>query len=293
MKNRKRTRKPISWKNVFKILLGSCLLSIGLATFLAPSNIVTGGVTGIGIIIRDITRRAFGVGISLSITNLVINVPILIAAWIIKGRRYILRTALATLSLSGFLYLFEQLTFTGDILLAAIYGGVLSGIGLGLVFTSEATTGGTDMIAAMIQHYVPHFSVSNFLMIIDGLIVLGGVLVFGIHVTLYALIAVFVTTAVSDRVVDGFHFSKSIYIISDHGEAISQEILRRVDRGVTGFHGKGMYTGNEKLVLLCTASAKESIIIRQIVHEIDPHAFMIIGDSREVFGEGFIEAGND
>ncbi len=285
--------KKIRWKAVFKILLGSCVLSLGLAVFLAPSNIVTGGVTGIGIIIRDITKRAFGVGISLSITNLVINIPILIAAWIVKGRRYIARTALATLSLSGFLYLFENLTFTGDILLAAIYGGVLSGIGLGLVFTSRATTGGTDMIAAIIQHYVPHFSVSNFLLIIDGVIVLGGVLVFGIHTTLYALIAVYVTTAVSDRVVDGFHFSKAIYIISDQGEQIAQEILSKIDRGVTGLHGRGMYTSKEKMVLLCTASSKESIRIRRIAHEIDPNAFMIIVDSREVFGEGFIEADNE
>ena len=279
--------KKIRWKDVLKIILGACLLAFGLDVFLAPSNIVTGGVTGIGIIIRDISERLFGYRVSLSITNLVINIPILIAAWVVKGRRYILRTALATASLSLFLYLFENIIYTGDILLAAIYGGVLSGIGLGLVFTAQATTGGTDMIAAIVQHYNPQFSVSNFLLIIDGVIVTGGVLVFGLHTTLYALIAVYVTTAVSDRVVDGLHYSKAIYIVSDKGREIASEILRQIDRGVTGLEGEGMYTGDGKLVLLCTASAKESVRIKEIAHDIDPRAFMIISDAREVVGEGF------
>lgn len=282
--------KKINWKSLFKIVLGSAILALGLDVFLAPSNIVTGGVTGIGIIIRDVAERMLDVHISLSVTNLVINIPILIAAWIVKGRRYIARTVLATLSLSAFLYLFESIEFTGDILIAAIYGGLLSGIGLGLVFTAQATTGGSDMIAAIVQHYVPHFSVSNFLLIIDGIIVLGGVLVFGIHTTLYALIGVFVTTSVSDRLVDGLHFSKAIYIISDYGEEIAKAILSRIDRGVTGLEGSGMYTGKDKKVLLCTSSAKESVRIKQIVHSIDPNAFMIITDAREVLGEGFIEA---
>ena len=279
--------KNIRWKDVIKIIIGSALLAFGLDVFLAPSNIVTGGVTGIGIIIRDIARRMFDMEISLSVTNLVINIPILIAAWVVKGRLYILRTALATLSLSGFLALFENIIYSGDILLAAVYGGVFSGIGLGLVFTAQATTGGSDMVAAMVQHYHPQFSVSNFLLIIDGLIVTGGVLVFGLQITLYALIAVYVTTAVSDRVVDGFHYSKAIYIVSDHGREIAAEILRQIDRGVTGLEGEGMYTGNGKLVLLCTASAKESVRIKEIAHSIDPRAFMIISDAREVLGEGF------
>ena len=134
-RDRVKAKGKINWMSVLKILLGSFLLALGLDIFLAPSNIVTGGITGIGIIIKDITRRVWGIGISLSITNLVINIPILVIAWIVKGRRYIARTALATVSLSGFLYLFENITYSGNILLAAIYGAVLSGIGLGLVFT--------------------------------------------------------------------------------------------------------------------------------------------------------------
>ncbi len=284
--------QKIKWKSVFKIVLGSAILALGLDVFLAPSNIVTGGVTGIGIIVRDIAYRTLEKEISLSVTNLVINIPILIAAWIVKGRRYIARTALATVMLSVFLYLFEDIQYTGDMLIAAIYGGALCGVGLGLVFTAQATTGGSDMIAAIVQHYVPHLSVSNFLMVIDSLIVVGGVLVFGIQMTLYALIGVFVTSAVADRIVDGFHYSKAIYIISDAGEEIAEAILQKVNRGVTGLEGYGMYTGKEKKVLLCTTSAKESIRIKQTVHSIDPNAFMIITDAREVLGEGFIEADN-
>lgn len=277
-------------KDIFRILLGSAILALGLDLFLSPADLVTGGVTGFGIILEDITEKAFGKGIPLSLTNLLVNVPLLITAWIVKGKKFIAKTAVATLALSLFLYLFESLVYTtGDMMINTIFGSALSGIGLGLVFAAEATTGGTDLIAAIVQHYNKHLSVAKLLMVVDGVVVLAGVLVFGIDKTLYAVIGVYLTALITDQVIDGFHYSKAIYIISDYGEEIAAEIMRQIDRGVTGFNGEGMYTHKEKKILLCTSSVKESVHIRQIAHAIDPTAFMIVTDVREVFGEGFVE----
>ena len=279
--------------DIVKILVGSALLAIGLDLFFAPSDIVTGGVTGIGIIIQDLTEKAMGKGIPLSVSNLLINIPLLILAWIVKGKRFIAKTAVATFALSFFLYVFESFTYTsGDMMINTIFGAALSGLGLGLVFSAEATTGGTDLIAAVIQHFNKHLSVATLLMVVDGIVVLAGVIVFGIDKTLYAIIGVYLTSLISDRVVDGFHYSKAIYIISDHSDEIAAEIMRQIDRGVTGFFGQGMYTKKDKKILLCTASAKESVHIRQIAHTIDKSAFMIVTDAREVFGEGFVESAN-
>ena len=281
------------WLDLIKIIAGSAILALGLDLFFAPSDIVTGGVTGIGIILKDITERTLGHGLPLSVSNLLINIPLLILAWIVKGKRFIAKTAVSTFALSLFLYLFESITYTsGDMMINTIFGAVLSGIGLGFVFSAEATTGGTDLIAAVVQHFNKHLSVATLLMVVDGIVVLAGILVFGIDKTLYAIIGVYLTSAISDRVVDGLHYSKAIYIISDMGEEIAAEIMKQIDRGVTGFHGQGMYTHKEKEILLCTASAKESVHIKQIVRSIDRSAFMIVMDAHEVYGEGFVESDN-
>lgn len=283
----------ITMKDLIKIIVGSALLAAGLDIFFASRDIVTGGVTGIGIILRYVTGKYMGYALPLSVSNLLINIPLLFIAWMVKGKRFIIRTAIATFVLSFFLYVFEAWTYTtGDLIVNAIFGAALSGLGLGLVFSSDATTGGTDLIAAVVHHYNKHISVASFLMLIDGIVVLAGVIVFGIDATLYAIIGVYLTSAISDRVVDGFHYSKAIYIISEHSEEIASAIMEQVERGVTGFQGKGMYTRRDKQVLLCTVSIKESIHIKQIVHTIDPEAFMIVTDAREVLGEGFVESVN-
>ena len=176
-------------------------------------------------------------------------------------------------------------------MLSAVYGGVIQGIGIGLVFLGQGTTGGTDMMAAIIQKRLPHYSIAQILQIIDGLVIVVGIYVFGIQRALYAIIAVFLVTKVSDGIIEGLKFSKAAYIITEKPEEISRMIMEDIDRGVTGISARGMYSGVEKLMLFCVVSKKEIVKLKEKIHEIDPGAFVIVSDAREVHGQGFLENG--
>ena len=176
-----------------------------------------------------------------------------------------------------------------DLLLAAVYGGVIQGIGIGLVFLGRGTTGGTDMMAALLQRKLRHYSIAQIMQFIDGAIVLVGMYVFGVQKALYAIIAVYLVTKVSDSLIEGLKFSKQAYIITSKPDEISREIMDKLDRGVTGVHGKGMYSGQDKLLLYCVVGRKEIVALKELVDHIDPDAFVIVSDVREVHGEGFIE----
>lgn len=176
-----------------------------------------------------------------------------------------------------------------DILLSALFGGLISGVGSGMVFMTQATTGGTDMLAALLQKIMPHYSVPQIMQVLDAAIVLTGAAVFGIRPTLYALIAIYAVTRMSDGILEGLKFSKMVYIISDRYEEIAGTIMEEIDRGVTGLRAEGMYSGSDKMMLCCVVSRKEISQIKEIVREYDPRAFVIVSDVREVLGEGFIE----
>lgn len=145
------------------------------------------------------------------------------------------------------------------------------------------------MVATLIQHYVKHYSIVQILQILDGIIVLFGLYVFGIRAALYAIVAIFITTKVSDALMEGFKFSKAAFIISDKYELVAKKILEELDRGVTGLKAKGMYSGQDKFMLYCVVSQKEIVQVKEIVAEVDPDAFVIVSDAREVLGEGFQE----
>ena len=162
-------------------------------------------------------------------------------------------------------------------------------MGIGLVFLGGGTTGGTDMLAAIIQKYMRHYTIAQIMQFIDGSIVLVGMYVFGIRKGLYAIIAVYLVTKVSDGLIEGLKFSKAVHIITDKPEAIARMIIHDLDRGVTGISAKGMYSGQEKLMLYCVVGKKELVQLKEKIDEIDPKAFVIVGDAREVHGEGFIE----
>ena len=162
-------------------------------------------------------------------------------------------------------------------------------MGIGLVFLGGGTTGGTDMMAAIIQKYLKHYSIAQIMQIIDAGVVLVGMYVFGIHKALYAIIAVYLVTKVSDGLIEGLKFSKAAYIITGKPDEISNMIINDLDRGVTGINAKGMYSGQDKLMLFCVVNKKEIVMLKEKVDEIDPAAFVIVTDAREVHGEGFIE----
>lgn len=281
-------RSPV-WDYIL-MLVGTALIAVSIQCVYDPVSMVTGGFTGLAIIIKDVTGYLIPGGIPLWLTNLALNVPLFLAALKIKGKRFIWRTIVGTLLLSLWLYILPLVDLTdGDYVLAAIFGGCIGGVGMGLVLLAKSTTGGTEMVATLIQHYYKHYSVVQIIQFLDGAVVIAGLFVFGVHVALYAIVAIFVTSKVSDALMEGLKFSKAAFIITDHYDQVAKRIMTELERGVTGLHAKGMYSGAEKCMLYCVVSRKEIVQVKEIVSEVDPDAFVIVSDAREVLGEGFQE----
>lgn len=273
-----------------KIIIGTGIMSLAIKCIYDPISLVTGGFTGVAILVKKMTETFMGKGVPLWLTNIALNIPVFLVTWRIKGRKFIGRTAAATIMLSAWLYVIPEIDLVGgDYVLSAIFGGVLTGVGLGMIFWANATTGGTDMVSALIQMKLKHYSVAQILQVLDGMIVLIGLYVFGLKPTLYAIVAIFIVSKVTDTMLEGMKFSKAAYIITDRYEEMSQAILKELDRGVTGLEARGMYSGERKCMLYCVVSKKEIISLKELVAKIDSNAFVIVGDVREVLGEGFME----
>lgn len=272
------------------IFMGTGIMALAIQCIFEPIGLVTGGFSGIAIIIRKMTAGIVEGGVPLWLTNLALNVPVFIAALIIKGRKFLGRTVIGTVLLSFWLYVIPQVDLTqGDYMLSAVFGGVITGIGIGFVLLAKATTGGTDMVSALIQKYVRHYSVVQILQVMDGMVVLSGLYVFGLKPALYAIVAIFITSKVSDALMEGMKYSKAAFIITDCYKEIADAIMTQLDRGLTGLDATGMYSGDKKTVLYCVVAKKEIVELKDIVAKIDPKAFVIVTDAREVFGEGFLE----
>lgn len=282
-------KKNAFWDYVL-IIVGTGSLAFAIQCMFDPIGLVTGGFTGLAIIVKDMTQGIVPGGLPLWLTNILLNVPVFALAYKVKGKAFVFRTAIGTFLLSAWLYVIPVIDLSqGDYFLAAIFGGALAGLGIGLILLSKSTTGGTDMVATVIQHYLKHYSIVQILQILDGLIVLIGLYVFGLYAGLYSIIAILVSTKVSDMVMEGFKFSKAAFIITDKHEIVAKRILEDLDRGLTGLYAKGMYSGEDKCMLYCVVSPKEIVAVKEVVAEVDPHAFVIVSDAREVFGEGFLE----
>ena len=272
------------------IVLGTGIMALAIQCIFEPIGLVTGGFTGVAIIIRKVTAGLVEGGIPLWLTNIVLNIPVFLFALKIKGKRFIGRTVIGTVLLSFWLYIIPQVDLTqGDYMLSAIFGGVITGIGIGFVLLAKATTGGTDMVSVLIQHKVRHYSVVQILQVIDGAVVLAGLYVFGLKPALYAVVAIFITSKVSDALMEGMKYSKAAFIITDRYQEVADAIMTKLDRGLTGLDATGMYSGDKKTVLYCVVSKKEIVDLKDIVAEIDTKAFVIVTDAREVLGEGFLE----
>ena len=240
------------------IVAGTFLIGFAIKNIYDPVSMVTGGVSGVAIIAKEL--------------------------WFIK------RTLFATVMLSVSLYVLPEASYLGsDLFLSALFGGIISGVGTGLVFLTSCTTGGTDLLAALIQKRLKHYTLAQIMQVLDGLIVVAGASVFGIRTALYALIAIFCVAKVTDGLIEGLKFSKQAYIISEHYREIAEAIMEQMGRGVTSIKARGMYSDQEKRMLFCVVSKKEIVRLKEIVAEFDSSAFVIVSDAREVFGEGFIE----
>jgi len=271
------------------IALGSGLLAFSLVFFLEPNTIAPGGVTGFAILIQKIF------GIPIDFTNLAVNVPLFIAGIMILGKAFGAKTAYATIMLSVFIrffyMFFGEISVTDDLLLAAIYGGVISGVGLGIVFRYGGTTGGTDLGGAILNKFFPNLSTAKMMMLLD-LIVVGaaGLVERRIETSLYSIIALYILVKLIDFIVEGLSYAKAFYIISSDPEAMGKKITQEMHRGVTALSGKGVYTGSNRDVLMCVVNRAQVAKLKRIVHEVDPKAFMMVSTIHEVLGEGFKEA---
>jgi uncharacterized membrane-anchored protein YitT (DUF2179 family) len=283
--------KDLRPKDLLSIIVGSLITAVGIAAFITPARIASGGVSGIAVILFHT------LGYDVGTTILLLSVPLFIAGLFIFGRRYGFNSLLGTVLLSIFITIFGRLFgFEGfldysdsvDILLSAVFGGVLSGFGIGLVLKGGANTGGTDIVAQIVSRYTP-LSVGTALFFVDGLVILAGGFIFGLESALFAIINVY-TTSISINFVllrIGTRYAKTALIVSAQHALISKRIMQELGHGGTLLQGTGIFTGAERPVLMTVIPNQKISRLNAIVHEADPKAFMIIEEAFQVLGEGF------
>ena len=274
----------------FFITVGVAMLALAIMVFWQPHSLVTGGVSGLAIIIFYYTEGAgFNVTIPIWLTTLVLNLPLFAIGFKVVPREYLVRSVYGYLMLVLWTGVFEFLpSVETDVLMAALAGGVVAGIGVGLVFRTRATTGGSTLISIMLHRWIfRHYSVAKILFVVDAIIIMVGLYMFGANTTMYAVLAVFVSAKLTDAVIEGFSFSKAAFIVSNESDAIAEKIMTKINRGVTKISSRGGFTKTEQNLLLCVVPAKEIVSLKQIVYSIDDRAFVIVTDVREVLGEGF------
>lgn len=275
--------------DVFLILLGTFCMSAPVKLIYEPMKMVMGGFGGFAIVIKYFAQN-FGLDIPVWLSNAVLNVPVFIIALIVLGKDFVAKTLLGAVAFAAWLYVIPTYNLCGgDYLLAVALGGLLDGVGIGLIFLTNSTSGGTDMVSAIVHKFLKHYSVPSILFVVDGLIVVLGAFVLGFRNAMYGIITIYVLTKISDTMLEGVKFAKLVYIISDKYDEIAKLIMSEMDRGVTALSAKGMYTNNDKNMLFCVVGKKEIVKLKEIASITDPKAFIIVSDVREAFGEGFIE----
>ncbi len=280
-------------KELFMVILGTGLLAIGIEWFENPLGIVTGGVAGASIIVSHVFETLFNFSISLSVLNILFNIPIFILSGVQKGFKFVTKALFGTLSLSLWLFLFQMIPnvfdVKGDILVAAILTGLFCGMGIGIVLRAGASSGGGDMLATTLNFMFPRFSISIILFTIDATIICVGLFVFGIINTVYSIIAVFISYKIVDNILSGLRFAKAVWIMSKSTELISETIIKELGRGNTGIPYQGMYTKQQRHMLFVVVRPKELPKLKNIISKTDPNAFIIICPAQEVLGKGFLE----
>jgi uncharacterized membrane-anchored protein YitT (DUF2179 family) len=269
------------------LLLGALVQAIGLRLFLVPASLASGGISGISQLIHHFTGWPIGLMV------LAGNVPLFLLGWrFLGGWRFAVRTGLVILIYSLSTDLLPLLPFfpahglTDDIVLNSLYGAIVSGAGYGLVYRARATSGGSDILARILQHRLGVPMTQSYLMV-DSLVILSAGFVFGWKEALYALIALYVSGLVAETILEGNTMARTALIITNQEQALSQRILRDMGRGVTILYGKGAYTGEARRVLYTVITRPEVSVLKTIVREVDPAAFFVIGQAHEVLGEGF------
>ena len=282
-------------RDYFLILAAALIQAFSLRLFFIPANLASGGVSGISQLINHFTGWPIGLMILLG------NIPLFVLGWrFLGGYRFALRTA-------AFIFMYSLLTdlllqtplfspdgagtalindLQGDIFLNSLYGAIVSGIGYGLIYRARGTSGGSDILARILNHYRSVPITQSYLMV-DTVVILGAGFVFGWKAALYAMIALYVSGLVAETTLEGGGTVRSAMIVTTEPEAVSERVLEELQRGITVLQGTGAYTGAERPVLYCVITRVEVATLKAIVNEVDPHAFMVIGVVHEALGEGF------
>lgn len=263
------------------LFLGSLVIALSFNLFLLPNQVASGGVTGLSILAEAVF------GIEPAITQWVLNIPLFLAGLIFLGRQFGLKTAVGSFVLPLFVLLTSNLRPpTDDLLLASIFGGMGVGTGLGIVFRGRGSTGGLDVAAQLIYRFTG-ISLGLAVALLDGAVIVTAGFVLSAEKALFALIGLYVTSKTIDLVQLGLGYSKVAFIISERPDDVSRAVLEDLDRGLTKLEGRGGYTDTERIVLMVVVSQTEVTRLKELVKDIDPSAFIIISETREVLGEGF------
>lgn len=275
------------------IALGSFILAFGISLFLVPLKISTGGVSGIGTVLLHLLK------IPMSISTLVINLALFGLGFKFLPKSSIIKTLFGIAAYSLSFEVTERISpfitsWMGqgaiDVWVAAIFGGVLVGVGVGLVVSKEASTGGSDFAALMLHKLIPYMTVASFIMIIDtAIIVISSIALGDFSLTFYSIVSLYISNTVTDFMLVHGDEAKQIHTISNKNDEIAAAIMEKLERGVTAIHSKGCYSGEEKEMLLCLVRTKEVPRVLGIINEIDPDAFTIVSEAIEVRGLGFKE----
>ncbi|PKQ14963.1 MAG: hypothetical protein CVT67_11710 [Actinobacteria bacterium HGW-Actinobacteria-7] len=271
--------------------VGIAMTAWGLDAFLIPNRIAAGGVSGLSTVIYYWTKTNLGTAVPVGIGMLAMNAVLLALAWKLRGLTYVAKTLYGAVGLSLLVDLMAPFTppLAGDdLLLAALYGGAIAGLGMGLVFKAGGNTGGTDIVGQLLSRRLP-FGVGQIMLVIDAFVTLLAALQFGPKLALYGAVAIFVTSSVIDLVLEGISVEKAVWIISDHADRIGQSINIELGRGATRLEATGVYTGEKRGTLLVVLSRNELDDLKAVVGAIDPNAMVIISNVHEAIGEGFKE----
>lgn len=267
------------------LIVGCISMSVGINVFLKPHTIAPGGLSGISVVLNKVT------GISVSNIMLLIGIPLVLFAYKILGKKNFLKTLLGTVIFSIIINItsaLASLSITNDLLLSAIFGAIFIGVGIGIVFRVEGSTGGTDLIALILSKKFPGIKVTKFMMCLDGIVVISsGVVSKNIEIALYSAISLYVIVKIVDAVMEGFDYSKAFFIISDEPEKLRDVITNELDRGLTILEGRGGYTYEKKEVILVVIQKNQELYLKKLVKNTDPSAFIIVSNVHEVLGEGF------
>ena len=271
---------------IFGTILGSFVISIGISLFLLPNQLSSGGIAGIGTIIYYLLKIPMGT------TIILLNIPLFLISILKIGKSFFVKSLIGTISLSTFIDCLDKFKpLTQDRFLACIYGGIIIGVGTAIILKVNSSTGGTDMVTYIAKKYKPSIRTGNIIVIIDIIIVTLNMFFFReIEIGLYSGIAIYLMGKIIDILFEGIDFTKLIFIVSKKSEEIAEKIGKSIERGTTGIYGKGMYTNEEILILMCAVTRRDVSKVTEIAKKLDKNSFIIITNSREVLGQGFKRA---